>query len=87
MPRRPRLAAGDIAYHVLNRRVGRLALFGLAATNGKAIWNGIDTAATGTANGLKRKDSRPRFCSTARLKPSFIVSWHAVSLPLTLFRR
>jgi putative transposase len=27
MPRRPRLAAGDIAYHVLNRRAGRLALF------------------------------------------------------------
>ena len=27
MPRRPRLAAGDLAYHVLNRRVGRLALF------------------------------------------------------------
>lgn len=27
MPRRPRLAAGDFAYHVLNRRVGRLPLF------------------------------------------------------------
>ena len=27
MPRRPRLAAGDLAYHVLNRRVGRLLLF------------------------------------------------------------
>ena len=27
MPRRPRLAAGDLAYHVLNRRVGRLQLF------------------------------------------------------------
>ena len=27
MPRRPRLAAGDLAYHVLNRRVGRLRLF------------------------------------------------------------
>lgn len=27
MPRRPRLAAGDIAYHILNRRVGRLELF------------------------------------------------------------
>lgn len=27
MPRRPRLAAGEIAYHVLNRRVGRLLLF------------------------------------------------------------
>ncbi|MDF0675521.1 MAG: transposase [Nitrospira sp.] len=27
MPRRPRLAAGDFAYHVLNRRVGRLSLF------------------------------------------------------------
>ena len=27
MPRRPRLAAGDLAYHVLNRRVGRLELF------------------------------------------------------------
>ena len=27
MPRRPRLAAGDLAYHVLNRRVGRLSLF------------------------------------------------------------
>lgn len=27
MPRRPRLAAGGIAYHVLNRRVGRLPLF------------------------------------------------------------
>ncbi len=27
MPRRPRLAAGDLAYHVLNRRVGRLFLF------------------------------------------------------------
>ena len=27
MPRRPRLATGGIAYHVLNRRVGRLALF------------------------------------------------------------
>ena len=27
MPRRPRLAAGDLAYHVLNRRVGRLPLF------------------------------------------------------------
>ncbi len=27
MPRRPRLAAGGLAYHVLNRRVGRLKLF------------------------------------------------------------
>ena len=27
MPRRPRLAAGNLAYHVLNRRVGRLGLF------------------------------------------------------------
>lgn len=27
MPRRPRLAAGDFVYHVLNRRVGRLPLF------------------------------------------------------------
>ena len=27
MPRRPRLAAKDLAYHVLNRRVGRLSLF------------------------------------------------------------
>jgi len=27
MPRRPRLAAGDLAYPVLNRRVGRLPLF------------------------------------------------------------
>ena len=27
MPRRPRLAVGDLAYHVLNRRVGRLPLF------------------------------------------------------------
>ncbi len=27
MPRRPRLAAGDLTYHVLNRRVGRLPLF------------------------------------------------------------
>ena len=27
MPRRPRLAAGDLAYHVLNRRVGQLPLF------------------------------------------------------------
>ena len=27
MPRRPRLAARDLAYHVLNRRVGRLSLF------------------------------------------------------------
>jgi putative transposase len=27
MPRRPRLAAGNLAYHVLNRRVGRLPLF------------------------------------------------------------
>ena len=27
MPRRPRLAAGARAYHVLNRRVGRLPLF------------------------------------------------------------
>jgi len=27
MPRRPRLAAGDLAYHVLNRRIGRLPLF------------------------------------------------------------
>ena len=27
MARRPRLAAGDLAYHVLNRRVGRLSLF------------------------------------------------------------
>lgn len=27
MPRRPRLAAGDLAYHVLNRLVGRLPLF------------------------------------------------------------
>ena len=27
MPRRPRLAAADLAYHVLNRRVGRLPLF------------------------------------------------------------
>jgi hypothetical protein len=27
MPRRPRLAAGDLAYDVLNRPVGRLPLF------------------------------------------------------------
>jgi len=27
MPRRPRLATGGLAYHVLNRRVGRLQLF------------------------------------------------------------
>jgi len=27
MPRRPRLAAGDLTYHALNRRVGRLPLF------------------------------------------------------------
>ena len=27
MPRRPRLATGGIAYHVLNRRVSRLPLF------------------------------------------------------------
>lgn len=27
MPRRPRLAAGDLVYHVLNRRVGRHVLF------------------------------------------------------------
>jgi putative transposase len=27
MPRRPRLAAGDLAYHVLNRRIGRFQLF------------------------------------------------------------
>ncbi|MEK7762155.1 MAG: transposase [Nitrospirota bacterium] len=27
MPHRPRLAAGDLAYHVLNRRVGRLLIF------------------------------------------------------------
>ena len=27
MPRRPRLATGGLAYHVLNRRVGRVALF------------------------------------------------------------
>ncbi|MBA5868321.1 MAG: hypothetical protein GDA67_16635 [Nitrospira sp. CR1.3] len=27
MPRRPRLAAGDLTYHVLNRRAGRLPLF------------------------------------------------------------
>lgn len=27
MPRRPRIASGGLAYHVLNRRVGRLALF------------------------------------------------------------
>jgi len=27
MPRRPRFAAGNLAYHVLNRRVGRLPLF------------------------------------------------------------
>ena len=27
IPRLPRLAAGDLAYHVLNRRVGRLPLF------------------------------------------------------------
>jgi putative transposase len=31
MPRRPRLAAGDLAYHILNRRVGRLPLFEKAA--------------------------------------------------------
>ncbi len=28
---RPRLAAEDLAYHVLNRRVGRLALFEMPA--------------------------------------------------------
>ena len=27
MPRRPRFAAGDLTYHVLNHRVGRLTLF------------------------------------------------------------
>ena len=27
MPRRPRHASGGLAYHVLNRRVGRLPLF------------------------------------------------------------
>ena len=27
MPRRPRIATGGLAYHVLNRRIGRLRLF------------------------------------------------------------
>ena len=27
MPRRPRFATGGLAYHVLNRRIGRLTLF------------------------------------------------------------
>jgi hypothetical protein len=27
MPRRPRISTGGLAYHVLNRRVGRLPLF------------------------------------------------------------
>jgi hypothetical protein len=27
MPRRPRIATGGLAYHVLNRRIGRLPLF------------------------------------------------------------
>jgi len=27
MPQRPRLSTGGLAYHVLNRRVGRLPLF------------------------------------------------------------
>ena len=31
MPRRPRLSTGGIAYHVLNRRVGRLELFDKAS--------------------------------------------------------
>lgn len=31
MPRRPRAATGGLAYHELNRRVGRLALFEQAA--------------------------------------------------------
>jgi len=34
MPRRPRLAAGDAIYHVLNRRVGRLPLFETPADYG-----------------------------------------------------
>jgi len=33
MPRRPRLAAGDLAYHVLKRRMGRLPLFDKPASD------------------------------------------------------
>ena len=36
MPRRPHLAAGDLAYHVLNHRVRRLPLFE-KLTDGSAL--------------------------------------------------
>jgi putative transposase len=37
MPRRLRFAAGDLAYRVLNRRVGRLPLFEKPADDGDFI--------------------------------------------------
>jgi len=37
VPRRPRLSNGGIAYHVLNRRVGRLELFEKPADYSSAV--------------------------------------------------
>jgi len=37
MPRRPRLATGALAYHVLNRRVEQLPLFDQPADEGFLI--------------------------------------------------
>jgi hypothetical protein len=63
MPRRPRLAAGDLAYHVLKRRMGRLPLeeaWGL--TDGYTIRDGIDPPATRkTERILKQKRPPPLF--------------------------
>ena len=39
MPRRPRIATGGLAYHVLNRRVGRLPLF--ESSKDYALFEGI----------------------------------------------
>ena len=41
MPRRPRLAAGDLAYHVLNRRVGPTVDAPLATKVGFYGWQSV----------------------------------------------
>lgn len=73
MPRRPRLAGGDLAYHVLNRRVGRLPLFEKPA----------DYAAFAE---MRNKSCHPT--PSADATPSGRVSWRsetASRLPLCFF--
>ena len=77
MPRRPRLAAGDLAYHVLNRRVGQLPLFDEPADY--AAFEKILAEAHARQRKVDRKGKGVRNHSPARGSP-------ACSTPPTPYR-